>query len=451
MTAPDVEKQQTTEPSAEPSTEASGDASTTTDASGKAAAKPSGKSSGKARRWRRIATGVALATPIVGLGMWVAVHRIPWMGPLVANGLRAVVGKDNVARLEDFVYDVEDRVNQLWRKDEAPKAYWDVPAEEPPAPAIERRPDAEAADADTPPARPELPPFAPPAPGPMHENLAAKGDGKWVPMRDPRRPEDPPRMFKTLLHADKNRSWSEVFVVALDLRQVEIHPVAGYQEPAPATPEAEKYERFAKIPEKHHGVLLAAFNGGFMAEHGQYGMKLDGVTLLPPNEKGCTLAQYDDGSLRVASWPAVAPDEPRLAWYRQAPPCMYEDGKLNAQLAGNFKGRWGATLDGNTVIRRSAVGLNEARDILYVAITNHTTARVLADAMHHAGAVTVAQMDVNWSYPKFVTYEPEEGELKPVALASGFEFEDTLYLRSRSMRDFFYVTRKDVTVAAAAP
>jgi len=76
---------------------------------------------------------------------------------------------------------------------------------------------------------------------------------------------------------------------------------------------------------------------------------------------------------------------------------------------------------------------------------------VLADAMRHAGATTVAQMDVNWSYPKFVTYEPVDGQLKPIALAKGFEFEDDLYLRKRSMRDFFYVTRKDVTVAAAAP
>src|SRR5690606_18646769 len=368
----------------------------------------------------------------------------------------AVVGKENVTRLEDFVYDVEDRVNRLWRKDEAPKAYWDVPAEEPAtaptiAPAEVADAPAEEAPAEEAPAAPQLPPFAPPAPGPMHENLAAKGDGQWVPMRDPRRPDDPPRMFKTLLHADKSRSWSEVFIVALDLRQVEIHPVAGYQEPASATPEAEQYERFAKIPEKHHDILLAAFNGGLMAEPGQYGMKLDGVTLLPANDRGCTLVQYDDGSLRVASWPTLAPDEPRLAWYRQAPPCMYEDGKINPQLAGNFKGRWGATLDGNTVIRRSAVGLNESRDILYVAITNHTTERVLADAMRHAGATTVAQMDVNWSYPKFVTYEPVDGQLKPIALAKGFEFEDDLYLRKRSMRDFFYVTRKDVTVAAAAP
>jgi hypothetical protein len=111
--------------------------------------------------------------------------------------------------------------------------------------------------------------------------------------------------------------------------------------------------------------------------------------------------------------------------------------------------RWGATLDGNTVIRRSAVGLNQERTILYVGISHHTNARVMAQGMHHAGAVTVAQLDVNWSYPKFVTYEPSEnGELNAVALASGFEFSDGEYLRERSMRDFFYLVRRPPRKAA---
>lgn len=439
MTAPEPDDQQASEATAD-----DGGARTPSPQTVAPAQQERARRSTRARRWRRIAVGTALATPVLGAGLWLAVHRIPWMGPAVANGLRAVVGTDNVARLEDFVYEMEDRVNHLWRKDEAPKAYWDVPAEPTAEPAP---PPVEVAEEDDAPAK--LPPFAPVPPGPMHKNLAAKGDGQWVPMRDPRRPDDPPRMFKTLIHADKSRSWSEVFVVALDLRQVEIHPVAGYQEPASDAPEVKAYERFAKIPPKHHDTLLAAFNGGFMAEHGGYGMKLDGLTLLPPKDQACTLAQYDDGSLRVATWTHLAEEEPRMSWYRQAPPCMYEDGKLNPLLASKFQRKWGATLDGNTVIRRSAVGLNEARDILFVAITNHTTARVLADAMHHVGAKTVAQMDVNWSYPKFVTYEPADGELRPVALASGFEFDDALYIRHRSMRDFFYVTRKDVTVAKA--
>ncbi|HMJ11379.1 MAG TPA: hypothetical protein VK524_08220, partial [Polyangiaceae bacterium] len=71
-------------------------------------------------------------------------------------------------------------------------------------------------------------------------------------------------------------------------------------------------------------------------------------------------------------------------------------------------------------------------------------ARAIATGMFHAGAVDVAQLDVNWSYPKFVLFEPGEAgpERKAVALAPGFEFSEDEYIRKRSIRDFFYVMRR---------
>jgi len=137
-----------------------------------------------------------------------------------------------------------------------------------------------------------------------------------------------------------------------------------------------------------------------------------------------------------------------MTWYRQAPSCMYEGGQMHPSLKAYHARKWGATLDGETVIRRSAVGISADKKVLYVGISNHTNAKVMALGMHHAGASSVAQMDVNWSYPKFVTYEKnDKGELIPVALAAGFEFDEYLYLRHRSMRDFFYLARKEeVTV-----
>jgi len=97
--------------------------------------------------------------------------------------------------------------------------------------------------------------------------------------------------------------------------------------------------------------------------------------------------------------------------------------------------------------------LNAARDVLYVSITNHTNARVLAEGLKHAGAVDIAQLDVNWSYPKFVLFEPKEqgGPRKAVALASGFEFSEDEYIRKRARRDFFYLMRKPATEGAPSP
>lgn len=407
-------------------------------------------------RWKKFAVGGALVTPIAVGGLWVAVHSIPWMGPLVANSLRATIGKDNVTRLEEFVYSIEDRVNQTIKSGEAPKAYWKVPAQKSTgAPILKEgaakttsgeksgaQSNAAGEKAET--AEAVLPPFAPTSPGPVHKSWSAEGDGQWVPMVDPRRPEEPPRMFKTLLHPDDSRSWAELFVVAVDLRQVSVMPVMGYQEPKSTKKEAEAYERPAKIPKEHYDALLAGFNGGFMAEHGQYGVYFDDILFLDPKEDACTLVQFKDGSFDVASWSKIKARQSEMSWFRQAPNCMYEGGEMHPALKVHHARKWGATLDGNTVIRRSAVGVSRDKQILYVGISNHTTAKVMALGMHHAGADAVAQMDVNWSYPKFVTFEEKkDGLLYPIALAEGFEFSDKLYLRERSMRDFFYLARKE--------
>jgi hypothetical protein len=141
-----------------------------------------------------------------------------------------------------------------------------------------------------------------------------------------------------------------------------------------------------------------------------------------------------------------------MQWWRQTPSCMVEEGELHPLLRAPQVRNWGATLDGNTVIRRSAVGLDRDGKVLYVGISNHTTAPAIALGLRHAGASVVAQLDVNWSYPKFLLYEPGEGgALAPVALASGFEFSEDEYIRKRSLRDFFYLTRKPQASSAAAP
>ncbi|WP_437682681.1 hypothetical protein [Sorangium sp. So ce131] len=392
----------------------------------------------------------SIAVPVLaGAGLWTAVHRIPWMGPLVANGLRSVIGTENVTALEETAYAVEDHVHRLFRKNEPPKTYWEVPeqAPEPAAPAVQAAVAGGAPGAAAGPA-PGAPDaaraaFRPKDVGPSHSAWEAPGDGRWVPIVDRARPEDAPRLYKTLLHPDPHRSWAELFVVAVDLSGVDVHLMAGSREPAATTEEGKGYARPAKIPEDHRDRLLAAFNGGFMTEHGQWGMRLDGVTLVRPRDQGCTVAHYADGRMQIAPWPRMAADEGGMRWWRQTPSCMVEGGELHPLLRASEVRNWGATLDGNTVIRRSAVGLDREGKVLFVAISNHTTASAIARGLRHAGAWDVAQLDVNWSYPKFLTYEPGEGgALKAVALASGFEFADDEYLGKRSLRDFFYLTRK---------
>ncbi|MDX2052904.1 MAG: phosphodiester glycosidase family protein [Polyangiaceae bacterium] len=407
------------------------------------------------RRWGRLFSILFAASLGAVAALWVAVHTFDWAGPLVANTLRSLIGVDNVAKLEDFVYGIEDRVNRLRRSAERPQAYWAVPSQNPTHSLAQNGSRAAKnatggagatelggglAGAGNSSERAVVPDFRPKDVGPMHKSWSAPGDGEWVPLPDPA--GGSPRLWKTLLHPDESRSWAELFVVAIDLRAVKVHLVAGSKEPQANNKAAESYQRLAKVPESEHSRVLAAFNGGFMTEHGGWGMFTDGVTIVTPRDNGCALFAYKDGRYSIGTFSKFSATVADAIWYRQGPECMVENGKLHPGLLASHARKWGATLDGETVIRRSAVALDESGKILYFAITNHTTAPVLARGMLHVGAPTVLQMDVNWSYPKFVLFERNGSDPKrlAVALAPGFEFSEDEYLRKRSIRDFFYVT-----------
>jgi hypothetical protein len=262
-----------------------------------------------------------LGVPSVLAGLWVAVHHVPGFGPLMADSLRALVGVKAVARLEDVAYGVEDRFNQLWRRNDKPRAYWVVPA----ARATAKR----AATAPSTPVLPSAPPFEPRDVGPMSA-AAAPGDGAWLPLVPVNVGDERVRMYKTLLHPDAERAWAELFVVAIDLRSVELSLVPGTREPAATEPEALALQRPGVIPPEHQALALAAFNGGFKTEHGRYGMRVGDVTLVAPHSEACAVAYYADHTLKIASWPALADSQSEMKWLRETPQCMYEDASPKA-------------------------------------------------------------------------------------------------------------------------
>jgi hypothetical protein len=198
------------------------------------------------------------------------------------------------------------------------------------------------------------------------------------------------------------------------------------------------------IPAEYHARLLGAFNGGFKTEHGRYGMQIGDTIFVEPRAEVCAVAALRDGGLLVASWERMEQRQSEMLWWRQAPNCMYEDNRLHPKLEGGNVRNWGATLDGETVIRRSAIGISADGSTLLVGISNHTSANAIALGMNHAGAVNVAQLDINYSYPKFVLFESQGGtpERRAVALAQGFEFSQDEFIRQASPRDFFYITAR---------
>lgn len=385
--------------------------------------------------------GVAVAATVALAVAWYGVHHVAWFGAFVADGLRSIVGDEVVSRLEEWAYGTEDSVNRLLRGGERPRSYWHAPPAARAAPSTQTLrapgPGGDAADA---------PAFRPADVGPLFPDAAAAGDGVWVPVQIPGGEGDAPLLYKTLVHPDRKRPWAELFVVAMDARRLHVSIVAGTDEPGADTAEGRAYRRTGLVPASQQHELVAVFNGGFKAEHGHIGMKVDGVTLLPPRDPLCTIAAYRDGTLRIASWKAVATGEGDMLWWRQTPACMVEHDTLHPGLANEANMYWGAAITGDTVVRRSALGLNAERGVLYMAVSNATTARAIALGMRHAGASDVAQLDVNWSYPRFVMFRRSgAGALEGFGLFNGFAFDKNDYVRRPSTRDFFYVERKELS------
>jgi len=383
------------------------------------------------RKWPRrllIAAGVSAG---LALALWMAIHRVRWLGPMLADGARAILGPSAIARVEEIAYGAEDEINLVARRGEAPVAYWEVTtaaSAAPPVPALSGEPA----------------PFRPTDVGPIIPEYAAPGDGAWMPIADAQRPEAPALMYKTLLHPDARRPWSAVAIVAVDLASVDLRFVMGRREPESTNKEAQAYERKAIIPEDDQRILLGAFNGGFKAIHGHWGVKTDGITFLPPRAEGCTVAMFRDGSMTIRTYSAIEAREGEMLWYRQTPRCLVEEGALNPGLRQEATTLWGAAVGGNTVIRRSAIGLSKDGKVLYVGIGDAARAPVIAAGMRHAGAFAAAQLDVNWSFPRFLLFEPREKgskELVARALCKGFEFTEDEYVREKSPRDFFYLVR----------
>jgi hypothetical protein len=416
-------------------------------------------------RRKPLLIGGMVSLVVLSSALVLAVHHVPQAGPFIANSLRAVVGIEAVARLEALVASAEDSSMRMrWAgarprsldSMSTPTTRQDMGVRQPlndgnTAPAgYDYTSSGE--EAARPPTSPEAPVFTPTAIQPPYPEVAAAGDGSWIPVADPEHPEAPALLYKTLLHPDPERAWSELFLVAMPSSLVQLAAVPGTAEPSTDNPAAQTLPHRGLIPAPQRAQLLAAFNGGFRAEHGHHGMLVDGVLLIPPRADMCTIAGYESGALRIGTYSRLNAEAAKPLWFRQSPRCMVEQGVLHPGLRDQNARGWGSTLEGDTVIRRSSIALSEKGDVLYVAVTNFTTARALAVGMRAAGGWNVAQLDVNFSFPKFLLFPRDEtGARHAVSLFQGFLFDADEMLEQATERDFFYVIRRQAEARSELP
>jgi hypothetical protein len=184
-------------------------------------------------------------------------------------------------------------------------------------------------------------------------------------------------------------------------------------------------------------------------------MMVDGDTFLAPRPDSCTVAIQKDRSIRIRTFTELTASLPDAFAYRQTPPCIIERGVFHPELGSEAKPRkWGAAEDGKTEIRRSALGIDASGSILLYGLGEDTTVKVLAEAMKAAGAEDAAQLDINWSYTRFLLYARPSKSAPPEitsTLIPKIKHTKKGYVTSPSERDFFYLTREKPAATSTRP
>jgi len=282
--------------------------------------------------------------------------------------------------------------------------------------------------------------FPPPDIAPPQPQSAAAGDGQWTPFGEAKASTGAPLLASTVLHPHKASGFVTLLIIAVDLTATRLGFVPGVDDVRGMT------VPFAPglVPASARDRLVAAFNGGFLPRHGRWGMRAGAVTVLPPREEGCTIALFANGEVEIRSWPALSSRDGELAAVRQTPPCLVERGTVHSDLAKGRTKAWGGQTPGIVTRRRSALGLSADGRTLYYALGIETSPRVLAEGLAAAGVHDAAQLDINWNWTRFFTFEKSaDGTLEVAKVLADVEHTRRDYVERASERDFFYVVRAE--------
>ncbi len=401
------------------------------------------------RRWLRLGLLGGLLIIILFGGLIVVPVLSPSAGAALADDLRAIFGPELVAQLESVSFRAQDVVNRVryqasggqsqlnWAQAVTTTLQIKRPtalAAKPSATTTRSGTTVSALPAASVPTAPDI--TAVTAPSPANLNWQAYGaEINGLPI-----------MARSFVKPDPDRPYAQAALVRIDLSQVQLHLVPGTIEPM-ATKPLPEFKRPGLIPiaDQSADVLLAAFNGGFKAVHGHYGMMIDGTTLVTPTNGLATIALQPDGTLQIGQWGRDLAGSDDLTWFRQNCPLLVDGGQINPHVDDENRKEWGYTVKNLDTTWRSGVGLSQDKRFLIYAAGNSLTVRSLAQALQQAGAEYAMQTDINGFYTRFVTYRPADNPKAaghPVVadkLLSEMSGDPEMFLHPYD-RDFFYVT-----------
>ncbi len=402
---------------------------------------------GQTTRWR-IAPASGHVEPAGGLTYAPAQRGEMSFLPRMVSRIRELpgVGPEKIAFLENVFFTLVDYANRLWHGRAAPAA--------PPPVAAAPTPTAPPLPTPQPPTETPLPAETP---NPV-ASLAAPTSSPMptaAPSAAPTATRTATPAGKTLkdgvvwrgnVQPDPQRAYAFAEIVELDATQLQVKMIPGSSEPKPTT----GLVGSGVIPAEDWPALVAAFNGGFAAMHGRFGMLVDRKVYLPARDGIATLAVYEDGSIRMGTWGKDLRQTPDMVSYRQNCPPLIEHGVITAET-GKLT-LWGLSVANEVYLYRSGLGVTAEGKLVYVA-GKPLSAYTLARALQMAGAVYAMQLDVDEYHVVFLTYDVTAGKDGAPAVAgqklrADMHGYDNYFLAPYQL-DFFYLTRRAAPLAGA--
>ena len=384
----------------------------------------------------------------------VVLNLNPRLAAQSAEALRGVIGDQNVAILESWVLGWQDTL-QSWvfvARGDKPQALFASPTPAPvvivlvssptptPFPASTSGTPLPTATAAPPTPATHPPPSPTAAPANQPKSLKpignVEGEGAWYAFIN--NPAGQPVGFRTFLAPDPQRAYALAAVVAIDLTGTRLRYELGTIEPVAFDPN-DTTPRPGRIPasDLNSGLVVAAFNGGFRAQHGAFGVMVNGSVLIAPRTGFGTIAMYDDGRVAIGNWGDGVFYDPGLRTWRQNGPLIVQNGQVNPHTADTSPEDWGYTVGGGTATWRSGLGLSADGRTLYYIAGGYLTLPTLAAAMADTGAANAVQLDINNYWVSFDAIQSDAGVFSSVPLMDGMK-NDNRYLHAFE-RDFFYL------------
>ena len=151
------------------------------------------------------------------------------------------------------------------------------------------------------------------------------GEGVWTTAGLPRSSPNDMLMAKTFVRPDRSRPYALVGIELFDSRRVRLHMTAGVADPGGFR----GVKGPGAIPTDQYPNLLAAWNGGFKGQHGNFGMYADGTEYVPLRSGLASIAVYRDGTIRMGTWGADLSWDANMVAVRQNAVLLVQDGQVS--------------------------------------------------------------------------------------------------------------------------